>query len=565
MPKRIGEILIELELIASSQIETALEIQRSETSSKRLGEILIGLGLGKEDFLKALSIQLGYPYITSDNFPKDSSVDHPIAFDFLKEHCIFPVKMTDETLTVVVANPNDHAGLSNLKTALGRQLELFIGFEEDILESLEAFYGSRGAVMKRILDVVEEEDVEDSGAVTALQDTGEINQLKDLAQDRGIIQLVSMIIENAVNDRVSDIHIEPFENSLCVRYRVDGILHEAQSLSKRMQPAVTSRLKLMAQMNIAERRLPQDGRIKGRYSGKDIDIRVSTLPTIYGESIVMRILDKTSAFFSMEELGFSKPLQKTYKKLINLPYGMFLITGPTGSGKTTTLYASLDKLNSPTKKIITVEEPVEYQLQGVNQIQVRPKIGLNFSNGLRHIVRQDPDIIMVGEIRDLETANIAIHSALTGHFLFSTLHTNDAPGAITRLMDMGVENFLVSSTLIGVLAQRLVRKICPDCREHYKPGREVEHVFGHKVDILYRGRGCECCKGTGYRSRIGIYELLSIDDTLRRMIMENATANQMKEYAVKSGMKTLSQDGLFKTLSGQTTLDEVHRVTQIEL
>ncbi len=562
MPKRIGEILIELDLIASSQIETALEIQRSEASSKRLGEILIGLGLGKEDFLKALSIQLGFPYLTSEKFPKDSSVDHPIAFDFLKEHCIFPVKMTDETLTVVVADPNDHAGLNNLKTALGRRLELFIGFEEDILESLEAFYGSRGAVMQRILDVVEEEGEGDS---SALQDTGEISQLEDLAEDRGIIQLVSMIIENAVNDRVSDIHVEPFENTLCVRYRVDGILHEAQSLSKRMQPAVTSRLKLMAQMNIAERRLPQDGRIKGRYSGKDIDIRVSTLPTIYGESIVMRILDKTSAFFSMEELGFSKALQKRYKKLINIPYGMFLITGPTGSGKTTTLYASLDKLNSPTKKIITVEEPVEYQLQGINQIQVRPKIGLSFSNGLRHIVRQDPDIIMVGEIRDLETANIAINSALTGHFLFSTLHTNDAPGAITRLMDMGVENFLVSSTLVGVLAQRLVRKICPDCREQYHPGKEVEHIFGHKVDILYRGRGCERCKGTGYRSRIGIYELLCIDDTMRRMIMENATANHMKEYAVKLGMKTLSQDGLFKALSGQTTLDEVHRVTQIEV
>lgn len=559
MRKRLGDILLEQNLISDEQLGQALEIQLAEEPPRLLGEIFVGLGLGKNDLLKALSIQSGYPYLPVEKFPKDPAMDHPIAFEFLKEHFIFPIKLSDDKLTVVVADPHDYAALNNLRTAMDRKLEIFIGFREDILESLEAFYGSRGAVMKRILDVVDEE--EDTGAIGDMPETGEVSQLKDLAQDRGIIQLVNVTVENAVQDRASDIHVEPFEDSLRIRYRVDGILHEVQSFPKRMQPAVSSRLKLMAQMNIAERRLPQDGRIKGNYGGKEIDIRVSTLPTVHGESIVMRILDKTSAFFSLEELGFTEDLKGIFQELINLPYGMFLITGPTGSGKTTTLYASLDKLNFPDKKIITVEEPVEYQLAGINQIQVRSKIGLSFATGLRHIVRQDPDIIMVGEIRDLETAGIAIHSALTGHFLFSTLHTNDAPGAITRLMDMGVENFLVSSTLVGVMAQRLVRRICPDCREEYKPGPDVERLFGRSVDTLYRGRGCDACKATGYRGRIGIFELLPIDDDMRLLIMEHATAAKMKKQAVGSGMRTLREDGLLKAISGQTTLDEVLRVT----
>jgi len=558
MPKRIGEILVEQNLISVDQIEKALALQATEDPPRRLGEILIEMGLGKNDFLKALSIQVGFPFLTSDQFPKDATLDHPIAFEFLRDHAIFPIRLTEDRLTVVVADPFDYVGLNHLKTAMDRSLEIYLGYKEDILESLEAFYGSRGAVMKRILDVVDEEEDADEPEIP---ETGEVSQLKDLAQDHGIIRLVNVLIENAVQDRCSDIHVEPFENELRVRYRVDGILHEAESFPRRMQPAISSRLKLMAQMNIAERRLPQDGRIKGVFAGREIDIRVSTLPTVHGESIVMRLLDKESAFFSLEELGFSSDLLPQYEELIHLPFGMFLLTGPTGSGKTTTLYASLDKLNSPEKKIITVEEPVEYQIRGVNQIQVRPRIGLTFANGLRSIVRQDPDIIMVGEIRDLETAGIAIHSALTGHFLFSTLHTNDAPGAITRLMDMGVENFLVSSTLVGVMAQRLIRRICPDCREPYKPGPDVLRVLGGDVDEIYRGRGCEACKGTGYRGRVGIYELLPIDDDMRVLIMENATAGRMKEAAIGKGMRTLRMDGLKKVREGVTTVDEVLRVT----
>jgi len=565
MPRRISEVMLDMSMITPEQIDEALKIQRAEKGShKKIGEIFVEKGwVGRGDVLKALSKQTGVPYLTSDQFPKEAAVDHSISYDFLRDNLIFPVKMTDDTLTVVVANPDNDMALSNLRSAIGKRLEVRIGFAEDIIESLDAFYGSRGAVMRRILDVVQEE--EDETPASTAPETGEVSQLKDLAQDSGIIQLVTMLIENAVHDRCSDIHVEPFEHSVRVRYRVDGILHESQSFPKRMQPAISSRLKLMAQMNIAERRLPQDGRIKGTYDGKEIDLRVSTLPTVHGESIVMRILDKSSAFYTLEELGFTEDLREIYEKLIRLPYGMFLITGPTGSGKTTTLYGSLDKINTPDKKIITVEEPVEYQLPGVNQIQVRSKIGLTFSTGLRHIVRQDPDVIMVGEIRDVETAGIAIHAALTGHLLFSTLHTNDAPGAITRLMDMGVESFLVSSTLIGVMAQRLVRKICPDCREAYLPGDDVSAVFGHPVEKLYRGRGCQTCKGSGYKGRIGIFELLPVDEGLRLLIVENATSARLKEYAINRGMRTLREDGLLKVLNGSTTLDEVMRVTQIAL
>lgn len=565
MPKRITEIMLDMSMITRQQIDEALIVQRAEKGAhKKIGEILVEKGwIGRDDVLKALSRQTGVPYLTSDQFPKEASVDHSISYEFLRDNLIFPVKMTEDTLTIVVADPDNDMALSNLRSAIGKRLEVRIGFAEDIIESLDAFYGSRGAVMRRILDVVQEE--EDEAPASTAPETGEVSQLKDLAQDSGIIQLVTMLIENAVHDRCSDIHVEPFEHSLRVRYRVDGILHESQSFPKRMQPAISSRLKLMAQMNIAERRLPQDGRIKGVYDGREIDLRVSTLPTVHGESIVMRILDKSSAFYTLEELGFTEDLRAVYEKLIRLPYGMFLITGPTGSGKTTTLYGTLDKINSPDKKIITVEEPVEYQLPGVNQIHVRSKIGLTFSTGLRHIVRQDPDVIMVGEIRDVETAGIAIHAALTGHLLFSTLHTNDAPGAITRLMDMGVESFLVSSTLIGVMAQRLVRKICPDCREAYAPGDEVSAVFGRPVEKLYRGRGCQTCKGSGYKGRIGIFELLPVDEGMRLLIVENATSTRLKDYAISRGMRTLREDGLLKVLNGSTTLDEVMRVTQIAL
>jgi len=419
--------------------------------------------------------------------------------------------------------------------------------------------GSRSAVMQRLIEGSAEEDI--AGADL----TGEISHLRDLAQEKGIIQLVNLIIENAVKDRASDIHVEPGEFNVRVRYRIDGVLYEKETLPVRLYSAVSSRIKLLSQMNIAERRLPQDGRIKVAASGRNIDIRVSTIPTVYGESVVMRLLDKEASFITLEDIGFDRTILDIYEDVIKKPYGMILITGPTGSGKSTTLYASLAKINSAEKKIITVEEPVEYLMPGINQIQVRPKIGLTFASGLRHIVRQDPDIIMVGEIRDMETASIAIHAALTGHLLFSTLHTNDAPGAITRLMDMGVENYLVASTLICVMAQRLVRRICPFCKSREDVPQDVLHKIRADITEVWSGRGCDACSGTGYKGRIGIFEVLPVSGPIREMVMKRATIKETKDKAIELGMRTLREDGIEKVKKGITTIDEVLRVTQVEM
>ncbi|MBF0559062.1 MAG: Flp pilus assembly complex ATPase component TadA, partial [Nitrospirae bacterium] len=384
---------------------------------------------------------------------------------------------------------------------------------------------------------------------------------KDLASEAPIIKLVNMIIVRAVENRASDIHIEPCEDELKVRYRIDGILHDIESIPKKLQAAVISRIKLTAKLNIAERRLPQDGRIRLRVAEREIDLRISTIPILYGESVVMRILDKEGIVVDLGLIGFSQEMLQSVNQLIKRPNGIILVTGPTGSGKTTTLYAALDKINSPDKKIITVEDPVEYQLKGINQIQVKPQIGLNFSNTLRHIVRQDPDVIMIGETRDLETAQIAIQAALTGHLVFSTLHTNDAPSAITRLHDMGVENFLLSSTLRGILAQRLVRTICPLCKEIDNSVAHVDTGAIH-VDGAYKGKGCEHCSFTGYRGRIGIFELMVVDDAVRDLLLQKSDSNSLREQARRSGMKTLMEDGVEKIKSGVTTLAELYRVTQ---
>jgi general secretion pathway protein E len=397
------------------------------------------------------------------------------------------------------------------------------------------------------------------------EDEEDVGHLKDLASEAPIIRLVNLLITRAVESRASDIHIEPFEDELKVRYRIDGVLHEAESTPKKLQAAIISRIKIMAKLNIAERRLPQDGRIKLKVGEKEVDLRVSTIPILHGESMVMRILHKEGIVIDLDLLGFPPEMLSQFNQLISKSNGIVLVTGPTGSGKTTTLYGALHKINSPEKKIITVEDPVEYQLKGINQIQVKPQIGLDFTNTLRHIVRQDPDIIMIGEIRDLDTAEIAIQSALTGHVVFSTLHTNDAPSAITRLLDMGVENFLLSSTVRGVLAQRLVRLICPSCKEADPSTADREELvkLGIGVDIpLYRGAGCEHCSHTGYFGRAGIFELLIIDDDIRKLALKNADSNQIRAMAREHGMKTLLEDGVEKIKAGITTLSEVFRVTQ---
>ncbi|GBE31862.1 type II secretion system protein E [bacterium BMS3Bbin05] len=558
MKEKIAGIIKKISNITDSDIEKALDIQRLEGYKRRIGEILIESVISREDFLKALSLQFDIPVINEEDIPSGIVLEN-ISFNFLKTNKILPVRLAGNVLDIAVADPTDSSGVDAIRASYGYEIRLFLVSGEILERKLDEMYESHGAVMQRIFDDVEKDGIRED------ESTGELDHLRDLAQDKGIVQLVHVIIENAVRDRASDVHVEPEEKGVKVRYRIDGILYERERLPARMRPAITSRIKLLAQMNIAERRLPQDGRIKGRYSDKEIDIRVSTLPTVYGESIVMRLLDKESAFISLEGIGFDDELLSVYRDLIMKPYGMILLTGPTGSGKTTTLYASLEKIKSSENKIIAIEEPVEYLMNGINQINVRPKIGLTFANGLRHIVRQDPDIIMVGEIRDLETANIAIHAALTGHLLFSTLHTNDAPGAIARLMDMGVENYLVSSTLVGVMAQRLVRKICPKCKKPYDVEKDVGDGMGLTGMTVYRGAGCGYCSNTGYRGRVGIFEILPVNDAMRDMIMKDMTVLELKEKAVSLGMRTLRQDGVEKIRKGLTTVDEVLRVTQIGL
>lgn len=499
-------------------------------------------------------------YLEPQDLPKVPFVLEGISSRFIKENLIIPLELKGNTLKVVMAHPEDRQVRDALRIATSSELSVYTTDSKAIEDYISRFYGQESQNINRII-----EDISEKGVEFTREEEEDVGHLKDLASEAPIIKLVNLVITRAIESRASDIHIEPFEDELKVRYRIDGVLHDVESAPKKLQAAIVSRIKIMAKLNIAERRLPQDGRIKLKVSEKEIDLRVSTIPVLYGESVVMRILHKEGILIDLNLLGFPNNTLINFNQLIKRPNGIILVTGPTGSGKTTTLYAALDKINSPDKKIITVEDPIEYHLKGVNQIQVKPQIGLNFANTLRHIVRQDPDIIMIGEIRDLETAEIAIQSALTGHLVFSTLHTNDAPSAITRLIDMGVENFLLSSTIRGILAQRLVRVICPDCKEIDKSAAEKEELkmLGIATDDgLYRGRGCERCSFTGYYGRTGIFELLVVDDHIRRLILGRADSNELREMARRNGMKTLLEDGAEKVKAGITTLSEVLRVTQ---
>jgi len=557
----LSDILIDLKLLTPEKLEIALKEQSAlgKITPQRIGEILVNLGfLSEDDMLRALSVQFGLKYIKFSEFPKSIPKASYPTVKFMKQYKFVPIGLEGDVLKIAVSNPLDEYMLDALQNFSDLSLDICLSSEKDIMEAIEQYFGGN-VHMTSIMEGMREE--EGSEEIELSED---VHHLRDMAFEAPIVKLVNMLITRAVESRTSDIHIEPFENNVKVRYRIDGALTDIESLPKRIQPAVISRVKIMSRMNIAERRLPQDGRIKLRVSGREIDLRVSTIPTIYGESIVMRILDSGSALTILDHLGFPEAVQQKYEKLIQTPYGMILVTGPTGSGKTTTLYASLNKINSVEKKIITVEDPIEYQIDGINQIQVKPQIGLSFANGLRHIVRQDPDVIMVGEIRDIETAEISIHSALTGHLVFSTLHTNDAPGAVTRLLDMGIEGFLVSSSLIGVLAQRLVRMICPVCKEPFKPQQEIvdklQFFKGNKE--TYYGKGCDECRHTGYRGRTGIFEFMLIDSEMRQLILEKASADIIRKKAVVDGMEILRESGWEKVRQGITTIEEVLRVSQ---
>ena len=487
-----------------------------------------------------------------------------ISLEFMKKSCFVPLSVSDTTLEIAMADPKDFDTIDAFKFAFGLKVAVKKGKPDDILDAIESLYGQG----RKSLETIIEEAGKDLSNGASLIEEDE-SHLRDMASEAPIIRLVNRLIADAVEIGASDIHFEPYEGEFKVRYRIDGVLSDVESPPTQFQAAIISRVKLMAKLDISERRLPQDGRIKLKIRDKEVDFRVSTVPTLFGESLVMRILNRQTLLLELQKLGFPHDILKQYVQLASQPYGMILVTGPTGSGKTSTLYATLSLLNSPKNKIITLEDPVEYQLRGVNQIQVNPKIELTFAGGLRSIVRQDPDTILVGEIRDRETADTAIQSALTGHLLFSTLHTNDAPGAVSRLLDMGVESFLLSSTLLGILAQRLVRIICKECKTEIKPdARLIDSLQLEPEEIegvhFYEGRSCEACRFTGFKGRTGIFEYIAIDDDFRNMINRRASADQIRALATKKGCSTLRRDGWQKERQGITTVSEIIRVTLAE-
>ena len=495
------------------------------------------------------------------DYPKEPVVLDNLSDKMMRESKFVPLEMGDDFLKIAMADPEDFYTIDALRVSYGLNIQVCRGRETDILDTVERLYGAGSQSLETII----EEAGKDIYDITS-ENVEDEDHLRDLASEAPIIRLVNRLIFNAVEQKASDIHFEPFENEFKARYRIDGVLHDVESPPHRLQAAIISRVKIMAKLDIAERRLPQDGRIKLRISDKEIDFRISTIPTLYGESLVMRILDRDTLILDLDKLGFPKNVLEQYTNLAMQPYGMILVTGPTGSGKTSTLYTTLAKINSPENKIITLEEPVEYQLSGVNQIQVNQKIGMSFANGLRSIVRQDPDIILVGEIRDRETAEIAIQSALTGHLLFSTLHTNDAAGAITRLLDMGVESFLLSSTLLGVLAQRLVRVICPECKQRIIPEerllKSMQMDPGEAAETaFFAGKGCKACRYTGFSGRTAIFEYLPVTGRIRKEIVNKSSAERIKEVAMAAGMLTLREDGWRKVKEGVTTIPEILKVT----
>ena len=557
--KRIGEILIERGKLDAAGLERALRLQQE--SGEKLGALLVSLGVvAQRDVAEALAAQLGLPLIEASGYPEMPILEERVSARFLRESRALPLAEDEEELALAMADPTDSYTMNAFEMVTGRKVKPQVAIPTELEAALERLYGAGKSALGQIVGDVEQRD--DIGF------DADIQQLKDLASEAPVIRLVSLVITNALEMRASDIHFEPFENRLIVRYRIDGVLHEIESPPRRLAAAVISRIKIMANLDIAERRLPQDGRIRLRIQGKEIDLRVSTVPTMHGESVVMRILDKGGVALDFRRLGFEDDTLKAFLDVLMEPHGILLVTGPTGSGKTTTLYTALDRLNKPDVKILTVEDPVEYQMPGINQIQVKPQIDLTFANALRSIVRQDPDVIMIGEIRDLETAQIAVQSALTGHLVLSTVHTNDAASTVNRLLDMGVEDYLLTSTVIGILAQRLVRTLCPSCKESYTALPEVVNELGLRKFTrdgsvtLYHAKGCKECAKTGFLGRVSIMEMLPMSDPLRTHVMRHATSAELRQEAIREGMVTMYEDGMRKALNGVTTFEEVLRVTR---
>lgn len=545
--KRLGELLLESGIITEAQLQAALEEQRS--TKKKLGDVLLSQGvLTEHQLIEVLEFQLGIPHVTLSRFQIDAKLSQIIPETMAKRYQVMPIRVDGRKLMVAMADPLDLLVIDDLRMSTGFTIEPAIIARGELQRGIARLYGLQDSMNEMIKDLGE-------GSI-------EVEQSAITDEDSPVVRLVHQMIEQAVRLGASDIHVDPMDTQVAIRYRIDGMLRSERSVPKSMQGVITARLKILGNLNIAERRLPQDGRIKMVIDGKQIDIRISSLPTVHGEKVVMRLLDLASGVKSLDKLGMTEHNQTLFRRMIDKQHGIVLLTGPTGSGKTTTLYSALQHLNKEQTNIITIEDPVEYMLEGVNQMQVHPAAGLTFAKGLRSILRQDPNIIMVGEIRDYETAEISVRASLTGHLVFSTLHTNDAVSTIIRLRDMGVEPYLISSSLIGVVAQRLVRRICPDCAASYVPETK-ERIYlerlGVKADKLYHGTGCGTCGKSGYRGRLAIHEVLWIDDEMRESIVNDVPITELRKHASQMGMRTLFQDGIEKMLLGHTTLQEILR------
>ena len=557
--------LVEFQIEKVQQLKTQIDegvlpalIMKEQAGGDGYPLLLIKLELCSEsDVADAMAEITGFEIIDADDYPDDPPLVDEISTRFFQEYKIVVLEDNIENLVVAAADAGDLYAIEALQLACKKPVQVYIGLLTHIEATLEKQFGPGKSLMGQIVDDLEVDDVSED----------DIEQLKDLASEAPVIRIVNLIMQQAVEYRASDIHIEPFEQQLKIRLRVDGVLQDMEAPPVTSTAAVISRIKIMAKMNIAERRLPQDGRIKIQVHRKELDLRVSTIPTMYGESIVIRILDKENIVLDFEQLGFTKEGLKKFLEILSLPHGIILITGPTGSGKTTTLYAALNRLNTIERKIITVEDPVEYQLEGINQVQAMPKIGLDFAAALRSIVRQDPDVIMIGEMRDVETATIAVQSALTGHLVLSTLHTNDAVGGIARLMDMGLADYLLTSTVNGIMAQRLVRRLCPHCRQSYPATPElIEELNLRRYApegpvFLYQPIGCDECESIGYKGRLIIMEFMVMTDKIRKLVMSHVDSNVLLEAVLEDGMESMYEDGFHKALSGVTSIEEILRVT----
>jgi len=563
---QLCEILVRSGSVHAEQVAEALELQKIRP--KRVGEILLDLGYVEEDqILAALGEQFDIPFQADIAGDVDPSLTTKVPITFIREYHMVPFKKNGAGYLVAVNDPVDLLPLDDLRLLLGGPVSPVLCTRSDIKKIIDGYFEQQTENAAEMIDSITMAEGDD---YKSFEGIGSERDLLDLANEAPIIKLINLVITGAVKERASDIHIEPFEREVRVRYRIDGVLYEKFSVPRGQQAAVVSRVKIMADLNIAEHRLPQDGRIKIRLSGKEIDIRVSIIPIAHGERVVMRILEKGSFLFSLEQLGMEKRDYSQLDKIIVSSHGIMLVTGPTGSGKSTTLYAALQRVNSPDKNIITVEDPIEYQLEGIGQIQVAPKIGLTFAAGLRSILRQDPDIILIGEIRDHETAEMAVQASLTGHLVFSTLHTNDSAGAITRLVNMGIEPFLVTSSTIAIQAQRLVRRICDECKQPYRPELETWKDLGVEPpnggdQILYHAVGCKKCSDRGYRGRTGIFELLIMTPKIQEMALQGADSNAIKREARKFGMRTLREDGANRAILGLTSAEEILRVTRNDM